>query len=285
MSSDADDMIDSFPAAWLPLCKTLPQHLTVNVAGYAVKVPLTQDDLTRVYLPVLSILSTAADQAEDTSPVRRVVAGLAGIPGSGKSTFAAVVALLADMILGMRRLISAGMDGWHWPNSVLDVRTTIDETGTVIPLRQRKGGPDSFDIETMQRAVSELQLARHPVFLPIYDRRRHDPVADGIHVGPGTRIVLIEGNYLLSDQPPWSMVSDILTPKLFIEADPNLACERVIERHIRGGLAPADALHKYETNDRLNTDLVLATAANANYTIRLSHSVASACRSAVKKRS
>jgi pantothenate kinase len=253
-----------FPASWLKKVEQLPRQLTVSVAGYAVTVPLTPDELTRAYLPVLSLLNAALGER------RRIVAGLAGIPGSGKSTFAAVLARLADALLGMGRLIAVGMDGWHWPNSILDARTTKDEAGNVVPLRQRKGGPESFDTVAMAAAVANLLAADRPVSLPVYDRRVHDPVPNGLTVGPGTAIVLLEGNFLLEPNPPWDAVSRQLRPKLFLDWDPADARERVIARHVRGGAAPEEAARKYECNDRLNTTTVLATSSQADYILRLS---------------
>lgn len=271
-----DRIVDTFPASWRTVAQAWPRQLTVNVAGYVVAVHLTAEDLSRVYLPVLHVLQSATDGALGSpASVRRVVAGLAGVPGAGKSTFAAVLARLADAVLGMGRLIVVGMDGWHWPNAVLDTRTTTDQGGCEVPLRRRKGGPDSFDVEGIICAIRELQSAAGPVSLPIYDRRLHDPVPGGVTIGPGTSIVLMEGNYLLADSPPWDAVSKLLYPRLFIEADAGVARDRVIARHIRGGAVPDEAARKYESNDRLNAMVVLATAANADYTIRSSGVVAS----------
>ncbi len=259
-----DEPVEGFPAWWLRRLEGMPHSLTVDVAGFAVTVKLDRDALTRVYLPLLALLQ------EELGDRRRIVAGLAGIPGGGKSTFAAVLARLADSLLGIGRLIAVGMDGWHWPNAVLDARTTTDEAGHTIALRQRKGGPESFDVESLAAAVRRLQSGGAAVSLPVYDRRVHDPVADGITIGPGTSIVLIEGNYLLEPRPPWDAVSDLLQLKMFLQCDPAAARERIIDRHIRGGASQEEAVRKYEANDRLNTEAVLATVGQADYMIRLS---------------
>jgi pantothenate kinase len=235
----------------------------VNVAGYPVAVEVDAESLARVYLPTLHVLqSQLAEQ-------RRVVAGLAGIPGSGKSTFAATLARIADLLWGMGRLAAVAMDGWHWPNAVLDVRSTVDEAGNTIPLRQRKGGPESFDVESLAATIAQLKSADRPVLLPVYDRRVHDPVPGGVTVGPGTSVVLIEGNFLLSRRPPWNSVSELLHPRLFMEWDLADARARVIARHIRGGATPEQAARKYDVNDRLNTQAVLETADHADYRVTL----------------
>lgn len=255
--------LHAFPGHWLRQLELLPSQLTVQVAGYSVTVPMCREDLTRVYLPALNLL------LEQLADRRRIVAGLAGIPGGGKSTFVAVLGLLADTLLGIGKMVAVGMDGWHWPNVVLDARTTTDEAGNTIPLRQRKGGPESFDTQAIATAIRDLLAADRAVSLPVYDRRLHDPVADGIVIGPGTSIVLFEGNFLLEPSPPWDAVSSQLDPKFFLESDSTAARRRVIERHIRGGATPDQAARKFETNDRLNTAVVLASVQCASYILRL----------------
>lgn len=247
---------------WLERAADLVGPVEVDVAGYATRVELTAAALERVYLPVLALL------AESSRSERRVLAGLAGIPGGGKSTFAAVLAHVAERLVPPQHLVIIGMDGWHYPNAILDRRTIREADGGTVCLRARKGGPESFDVASMTAALRDLQSAAGDVALPVYDRRRHDPVPAGLIVPAATRIVLVEGNYLLCDAPPWDAASALLHPKLLLECDPSLARERVIARHVRGGLTTQEAAMKYEANDRKNTDVVLASAARADAVIR-----------------
>ncbi|MGQ9648998.1 MAG: hypothetical protein ACUVXJ_02720, partial [Phycisphaerae bacterium] len=196
-------------------------------------------------------------------------AGLGGIPGSGKSTFAATVAMVGGRIWPSGRLAVVGMDGWHYPNVVLDARTVLDESGQPVPLRRRKGGPQSFDVYAMADSLVSLRPMHRPVNLPAYDRRLHDPVPGAIAIDAETQIVLVEGNFVLSTAHPWDKVSSLLKPKLFLEADPAVARERIIQRHIRGGASPEQAREKFETNDLLNIATAEETAAGADFMVRL----------------
>lgn len=252
-----------YPGAWMKRAVALGGDLALDVAGLAVTVRITHNQLDRLLLPVLHALNACAEASG-----ARVLAGLAGIPGSGKSTLAAVLGRAAEAVLGRSALAVVGMDGWHWPNDVLDVRMTHDPQGLLIPLRQRKGGPDSFDVGSLGRALAALRQADESVRLPVYDRRRHDPVPDVLLIEPETRIVLIEGNYLLSDVAPWRTVSGMLRPRLFLECDPAVARERVIARHVRGGSSPAEAAARFESNDAINTHLVQASARAADFRLR-----------------
>ena len=103
------------------------------VVGFSQRIEITKPQLKSVYLPLLAALEHLARQRK-----RRLLVGLAGIPGGGKSSFAAALAHLADRLLPPAHLAVAGMDGWHWPNAMLDKRTTLDASGASIALRERQ---------------------------------------------------------------------------------------------------------------------------------------------------
>jgi len=240
------------PKQWAGYVSTLVGPCTLKVAGYSLVVDITEKQLTHLYFPLLAML----DHLQQTSK-KRVVAGIAGIPGSGKSTFAAVLTDVAGVLFDRKRLITVGMDGWHLNNAILNKKTITDQTGEKVPLRLHKGAPQSFDVQALADAINKIKQTQAAVKLPVYDRRIHDPIPDAIALGPETKIVLIEGNYLLCDMSGWDKISSQLQPKLFLECDHNTARQRVIARHIRGGLDRQSADAKYELNDRTNTEIVL----------------------------
>ncbi len=253
-----------YPRAWEHRIDDLAGIFDLDIAGLRSSISVTPVQLRKVYLPLLAWL----DEINRTTK-QRLLVGLAGIPGSGKSTFAAALGLLADKLLAPGALVSVGMDGWHWPNRVLQERTTRNPDGQIVSLSKRKGGPDSFDVAALAAALGELKNTHTAVHLPVYDRRLHEPVPDGLTVSPETRIILLEGNYVLCPTPPWNQVFEQLHPRLMLIADPAIARERVIARHIRGGMNPAQAEEKFACNDRFNTDVVQGTAVHADRLIDL----------------
>jgi pantothenate kinase len=56
----------------------------------------------------------------------------------------------------------------------------------------------------------------------------------------------------------------MLAPKIFLDSNLALARERVIARHVRGGCTVEQATAKYESNDRINAEIVLSTRVNAD---------------------
>lgn len=248
--------------AWLAARAALVGPARLEVNGFDIDVQV-DEPLAEACLDTVCFLRTRLERQS-----RRLIAGLAGIPGGGKSTFAALLRRAADLIPGPGRLAVIGLDGWHYPNAVLDARTISDEHGTR-PLRSRKGGPESFDTRGLAEALDRLALDPGPVKLPAYDRRLHEPVPEALTIEPSVRILVLEGNFVLSSHGQWAEVSRRLSPKLFLICEPAQARERVIARHIRGGCTPEQAAAKFDSNDHLNTAVALATAASADRVITL----------------
>jgi pantothenate kinase len=95
---------------------------------------------------------------------------------------------------------------------------------------------------------------------PIYDRDLHEPITRDTPeqtVGPGTRIVMTEGNYLLLNRKPWSELAKVLHETWYLQTPPDRAREWILQRHIRGGKPEEAAEQHYNRVDRENTALVI----------------------------
>ena len=92
-----------------------------------------------------------------------------------------------------------GMDGFHYPNAALETYTTV-RGGKEISLKSIKGAPETFDVAAL---AAKLGAAREEsVTFPVYDRRIHDVVPNAVTAD--APILLVEGNWLLLDEEPWS---------------------------------------------------------------------------------
>lgn len=182
---------------------------------------------------------------------KRLLLGVAGSPGSGKSTFSAC---LADA-LGPQTALVVPMDGFHLGNAIID--------GT--PLRQRKGAPDTFDVGGY---LSLLQrLARRDedvVYAPDFRRTIDEPVAASLAVPAAIPIIITEGNYLLNDDPRWQQVRAQLDEVWFIDTPHELRLARLVERHMLYGMDRAAAEAWANGPDAANARLIEAMRPSAD---------------------
>ena len=233
----------------------------------------------------------------------RILVGIAGSPGSGKTTLAtALVARLnavlvdassaedagADAVTadggsaagGGARAVHLPMDGFHLANS------TLDRLG----LRDRKGAIETFDgwgfLALLDRVRAETDRV---VYAPSFERTVDEPVAGEIAIGPEASIVVVEGNYLLVDdgadgdaavgggaadaQPgavgggPWARVRDRLDESWFCATDAEERERRLIERHTRFGRSAQAATAWAREVDGANAVRIEASRSRADLVV------------------
>jgi hypothetical protein len=221
----------------------------LNLAGQYWEVQIARAELDAVHRPLLHhlIAQAAAKQG-------RYLVLLAGPPGSGKSTLGALWEALAAETGLQTPFVTLPMDGFHYPNAVLDART-IARQGETVTLRRVKGAPESFQLDQITRSITQL-AAGAPLAWPRYDRRIHDPAPDAIPV-PATGIIVVEGNYLLLDEPRWRELKPCADFSIFVECDEALARQRVLARLQRGGRPAEVAAQHYAFNDGPNWERVM----------------------------
>ncbi|MBC7291577.1 MAG: nucleoside/nucleotide kinase family protein [Actinotalea sp.] len=211
----------------------------VTVNGLEIEVDVDTHLIDEILLPRLAAL------AERAAGERQFVF-LAAPPGAGKSTLAAVLERRATSL----DLATIGLDGFHLPTAHLAATPSPDGTGSLLDV---KGAPETFDVAELRR---HLRTARHTDMLwPTYDRTLHDVVPASKEIAAG--LVLVEGNWLLLDEPGWGDLSAHSSLNIFVSADRALLRERLIDRKVRGGMDRAAATDFFERSDGPNVDRVL----------------------------
>ncbi len=180
----------------------------------------------------------------------RVIIGIAGAPGAGKSTLAqALVSSLGA------ETVWVPMDGFHLADHVL----------TALGRRDRKGAPDTFDAAGYVALLGRLRdRGLHVVYAPAFHRDREEPIAGSIPVPPETQIVVTDGNYLLLTDPPWSQIAGLLDEAWFLRPAEEVRQTRLIARHIAYGKSPVAARDWALGTDQRNAELVTASADRAD---------------------
>jgi pantothenate kinase len=179
-------------------------------------------------------------------PGARTMLGIAGAPGSGKSTFAEWI----RQQFGPGQAVVVPMDGFHLGNAIIE--------GT--PLRQRKGAIDTFDAGGYLSLLRRLARRDEPVvYAPEFRRTLDEPVTASIAIPAEVPLVITEGNYLLAEQEPWKDVRAQLDEVWFVDTPPELRLTRLVERHVSFGMERAAALAWAAGPDQANAVLIEAT--------------------------
>ena len=186
----------------------------------------------------------------------RYLIGIVGKPGAGKSTLSAY--LLEQ--LHSSEVTVVPMDGYHLSNAVLQALGRAD----------RKGAPDTFDVagfaSLLQRIRNEKSV---DIYYPVFDRSIEESIAAQGVVTKETKVVIVEGNYLLHDSGGWEAISELLDELWFIDVDDEKRLERLIARHIAYGKSPADAQSWSRGSDEVNARTIATGISRAHAVIAL----------------
>ena len=192
----------------------------------------------------------------------RVLIGLAGEPGSGKST---VVRQWQAALRTSHPQLSVqvlGMDGFHLSKAQLSALPDPEAAFA------RRGSPWTFDAAGFVAKVTALRADAEMVMWPDFDHAIGDPEPDAFRVGPAVRLVLVEGLYLLYREDAWAGLEGLFDELWFLDIDPALALERRLTRHQQAwGFTREQALVCYRTNDGLNAELVRDSRRRADWLV------------------
>lgn len=197
-----------------------------------------------------SSIAALTEEANGLAARGRVVLGITGPPGAGKSTVAsAIVAALGDAA------VLVPMDGFHLANAELDR----------LRRRDRKGAPDTFDAAGYVALLRRLRApTSQPVYAPLFDRSIEEAIAGAIPVNPDVQLVVTEGNYLLLEDEPWSGVASLLDEIWYVDLDDATRVDRLVRRHVAFGKSPAKAREWVLSSDEPNARLIASTRSRAD---------------------
>ena len=209
-----------------------------------------QQALSRLVPHILALQSAAH---------HRIAIGLAGGPGTGKSTLAAeLVTMVNATHPGSAALVP--MDGFHMKHSKLEVLGQVDY----------KGAPHTFEGAEFVSFLHHLKHATEPVSGPGYSRKIEDTIENAFTVQPELKTLIVEGNYLLLTEGPWAGIRPLLDYAIFLDVPRDLVKARLLKRHAEEGLFTEERNRAHiERNDLPNYDLVQQSQDRADVVIAL----------------
>jgi pantothenate kinase len=195
-------------------------------------------------------VETLADLVASLLGGDRVIVGIAGPPGCGKSTLAAsLVAHLCDV-----RGVWVPMDGFHLSNEEL----------ARLDLADRKGAPETFDAWGFVHLMGRLRASEELVYAPTFNRFLEESIGSAIPVPPEAELVVVEGNYLLLPDEPWSLARPLFDLTVYLDVATDLRVDRLLQRARDGGRTEAAARDWVFRNDEANARVVEASRDRAD---------------------
>eukprot|EP01119_Soliformovum_irregulare_P007194 TRINITY_DN19591_c0_g1_i1.p1 TRINITY_DN19591_c0_g1~~TRINITY_DN19591_c0_g1_i1.p1 ORF type:complete len:270 (+),score=44.05 TRINITY_DN19591_c0_g1_i1:6-815(+) len=230
------------------------KHLkSIEAAGILVDLcEFSEDYITNWMLPLALWISS---HCQDST---RSIVGIAAPAGSGKTVFSELLKLCINAAMGSEVCSIMGMDAYHRLNE------DLERNG----LKSQKGAPITFDAEAFVSDLERIKTQRD-LFLPVYDRKLHDPRPNAVHLASQCRVVIVEGLFILYDQPPFDKVSQKLDLSIYLEIDPTECQRRVVERKVLGGRSREDAVAHYQNIDHSNHLLIEKGKHRANLILHL----------------
>jgi type I pantothenate kinase len=226
-------------AEWAALRADTPMTLTASELDTlrALNDPVSLSEVEEIYLPLSRLLSlyVEATQALDRATQSFLgthdgkvpyLIGVAGSVAVGKSTTARVLRQLLTRWPNTPKVDLITTDGFLYPNAVLRAEG----------LMERKGFPESYDMPTLLRFLSDIKAGLRHVEAPVYSHLVYDIVPGETVTIDRPDILIVEGLNVLQparlprDGSAIPFVSDFFDFSVYLDADETLLRRWYVER-------------------------------------------------------
>ena len=190
----------------------------------------------------------------DNDDKNRYFIALSGPPASGKSTISENLA--KDLSAKGYNSSILQMDGFHYDDLILKEKNLLS----------KKGAPETFDVMGLINFVSRLHK-EDEVVIPIFDRSLELSRSSAVIISKNTKVIIVEGNYVLLNSYPWSELHKFFNTTVMINCEKKILEKRLIERWENFNLPKKEIDEKVYKNDLPNGVNVLKNSIGAEYTL------------------
>ena len=169
----------------------------------------------------------------------RYFIALSGPPASGKSTISEK--LLKDLTLKGHNSSILQMDGFHYDDQILKQKSLL----------LKKGAPETFDVMGFLNFLFRLQN-ENEVAIPIFDRSLELSRSSAVIISKETRVIIVEGNYILLKTNPWRELHKFFDSTIMINTKHEILEKRLIERWRSFNIPEEEIKQKVFENDLPN---------------------------------
>ncbi len=198
---------------------------------------VSMSEIVDIYLPLSRLLNMYVTETQSLYRVAKhflsvqakkvpYIIGVSGSVAVGKSTSARILQALLSRWSNHCRVALMSTDGFLYPNAKLE------ELG----LLNRKGFPESFDVESLLNFLAALKSGESSVQVPFYSHGSYDIIADKYITMDDPDIVIVEGLNILQTglprpgQQPKIFVSDFLDFSIFVDAELSSIMQWYVDR-------------------------------------------------------
>lgn len=198
------------------------------------------EEINKIYLPILKLIILYINLSLRKSKILKNLFGIKnfrvpyiiGITGSvavGKSTTSHLLQILLTHFLKYNKVDIVKTDDFLYPNNILKKKNIM----------KKKGFPQSYDMVSLMKCISDIKSGVKQVFLPVYSKFNYDIVPGKKQIIQKPDILILEGlNILQKNKRFYSghdnvFISDFVDFSIYIDASEKLLEKWYVDRFLK----------------------------------------------------